>query len=158
MVVDRPHDLIVPEAEERAWNSARKCRVSVDIDQSVIGRNAFQMRWILDRHEPLRHRVVGLTDAADISVGPRLYCYPFNSVVEVALLDLVKETIFAFGSAGASHVHVHERIAMVDIPADRSRLAPQINRIRRCVVVVEAIGRCYEEQRGTPTAFREERG
>src|SRR5262249_19312643 len=116
------------------------------------------MGWILDGHEPLRHRIVRLTDAADFAVGPRLHRYPFNRIVEVALLDLVEEMVFAYGPPGAGDIHVQEGIAVVDIPADRSRLAPQIHRISRRVVIVEAIGRCREERRIAPRLFWKEQG
>src|SRR3979411_1340071 len=120
ILIDRPQYRIVPEVEEFSGDAARKRRSPIDVDQPVIGRDAFQMRWTLDRHEPLHHRVVGLPDAADIAVGPRLRGDPFNGVVEVVLLDLVKETVFAAGPPGAAHIHVQERIAMVDVPRDRS--------------------------------------
>ena len=147
ILVQRPQLAVIPGAGELARNAARIGDAGVSIDQPVIRGDAGEMRRVLRRHEPLRHRVVRLPDAADLAVRPRLLRNPFDHVEEVGLFLAVEEAVLAVRTAGAAHVHMHERITVIEVPLDRTGLTPQELRRRRQQVVVEPVRRRGEERR-----------
>src|SRR5262249_51771954 len=116
ILIDGPHYTVVPEVKELPRYAARKRRSPIGIPEAIVGRDALQMRWPLDRHEPLRHGVVGLSNASDVAVRPSLRCNPLDGVKQVALLDLVQESILTVGTPGAANIHVHIRITLVNVP------------------------------------------
>src|SRR5262249_8533477 len=97
--------------------------------QSVIGRDAGEVRRVLHAPEPLRDAVVGLADAADLSLRPLLRCDPFDDFVEVALLVPAPQAQFTPRDPPAPNIRVYVSVAvLLDIPLDRSSLAPQEQR------------------------------
>src|SRR5439155_216222 len=54
----------------------------------------------------------------------------------------------------AANVGVHVGVALLDVPLDRTGLAPQEHRPRRQLVVVVAVGRSREERGKRPASFR----
>ena len=73
-------------AEEIAQNAALIDRGAIRIVEPVEGGDAGERRRFLDRHPPLRHAEIGLPDAADLAVRPRLMAEPFDDVVKIFLL------------------------------------------------------------------------
>src|SRR5262245_14752089 len=100
------------------------------------------MRWILHGHEPLRDAVVGLADAADLSIRPLLRCDPFDDFVEVALLVRAPQAEFTAGDPRAANISVYVSVAvLLDVPVDRPSLAPQEQRRTGQQIVVVTIRR-----------------
>src|SRR6185437_3684354 len=154
IAVERPH-LIPPARRIIARDAAGVRGIAIGIDMPVIGRDTAEMRRVLRRHEPLRAREVALADAADLAVRPALRRDPFDDLVEIALLALALIAILAARAAGTAHIHVDVGVALFEIPADRSRLAPQEQRNGRRHIVVETIRRRGKERRETLLARRQ---
>src|SRR5690348_16326234 len=92
---------IEPIGEEIALDPARIAHEGIRVVESVIGAEAGEMRRVLDAHEPLRHAVIALADAADLAVAPGLRADPLDHVVEVRLLFLVEEAVVTLAEPGA---------------------------------------------------------
>ena len=120
---------IEPIQREVALDTAGIADEAVRIVQSVIGRDAGEMRRVLHGHVPLRDAVVGLANAADLSIRPTLRCDPFDDFVEIALLVRAPQAEFAAGDPRPANIRVHVGVTLLlDIPLDRSSLAPQKQR------------------------------
>ena len=102
----------VPDRAVRAVDAAVIVRAAVLIDQAVIGHDAGEPRRVVGRHQPLRHGVVRLADAADAAVAPRLLDDPGDQLEIVLLLVQPHELELALGLAGAAHVGVHIGVAL----------------------------------------------
>src|SRR3984893_886134 len=105
------------------------------------------MRRILNTHEPLRHAVVGLADAAHLAVRPELASDPLDNVVEVVLLSAAKEFKLSLGNSSSADIGMHVSVAFVHIPLDRPSFAPEKKRRRRKNVIVVPIGRARKKRR-----------
>ena len=137
----------VPDRAVRAVDAAVVVRAAVLIDQPVVGHDAGKARRVVGRHQPLRHRVVRLADAADAAVAPRLLDDPGDQLEIVLLLVEPHEAELALGLAGAAHVGVHVGVALADVPFDRPGLAPQKQRIGRHLVHLVLVGRGRKQRR-----------
>jgi hypothetical protein len=105
------------------------------------------------RHQPLRHGVVGLADAADAAVAPGLPRDPGDQLDIVLLLGEIHEGEFTFGTTRAAHVGVHIGVALLDVPFDRSGLAPEKQREGRHGVELVLVGRGREQRRHASLAL-----
>ena len=143
-------------AEEIPQHAALIDRGAVGIVEPVEGGDAGKRRRLLDRHPPLQHAEIGLADAADLAVRPRLMAEPFDDVIKIFLFVLVEEAKFAARLAAAAHVHMRIDIATFDIEFDRPGLAPQKLRRRRQRIVVIAIRRRRQQHRKWAVALRHE--
>ena len=103
----------VPDRAVAAINPAVIVRAAVLIDQPVIRRDAGEPRRRVGRHQPLRHRVIRLADAADAAVAPRLLDDPGNELEIVLLLVQPHELELALGLARAAHVGVDVGVALL---------------------------------------------
>src|SRR5512138_2252118 len=125
ILVQRPQLAVIPGAGELARNAAGIRDAGIGIDQPVIWRDTGEVRRVLRRHEPLRHRVIGLPDAADLAVRPWLLRHPLDHIEEVGLLLAVEESILPARTARAAHIHMDEGITVIEVPLDRAGLAPE---------------------------------
>ena len=137
----------VPVRAVAAIDAAVIVRAAVLVDEAVIRRDAGEAGRVQGRHQPLRHGVIGLTDAADLAVAPALARDPGDQLDIVLLLDRIHEAELALGAAGAAHVGVHIGVAVLDVPLDRAGLAPQEQRIGRHGVELVLVGRGREQRR-----------
>ncbi len=145
--------LVPPVAAEKvAEDAALIDRSAVEVVHAVERRDAGKRRRLADRHPPLRHAEIGLADAADLAVRPRLMPEPLDDVVEVLLLGAVEQPELAARLAAAAHVHVRIDVALAHIELDRAGLAPEELRARRQRIVVVAVGRGSEQHRKRPVA------
>src|ERR1700683_1704983 len=118
--------LVPPIASEKIpQNSALIDRSAVRVIQPVESGNAGERRRLLNRHPPLRHAEIGLSDAADLAVRPGLAAKPFDDVVKVSLLVAVEQAEFAAGLAATADVHVSVDITVLQIKLDRAGFAPE---------------------------------
>ena len=125
--------------------SCRKCRR--DNSSSGTGRRVRHRarcrrgRAGSSRHQPLRHGVIGLSDAADAAVAPGLAGHPGDQLDVILLLGAIHESEFALGAARAAHVCVHIGVALPHVPFDRPGLAPEKQRKGRHGVELVLVGR-----------------
>ena len=152
LAVDRAMHVVgaerrVPHRAVRAENPAVIVRAAILIDQPVIRRDAGEARRRVGRHQPLRHRVIRLPDAADPAVAPRLLDDPGDQLEIILLLVQPHEAELALGLARAAHVGVHIGVALLGVPFDRAGLAPQKQRIGRHLVHLVLVGRRREQGR-----------
>jgi hypothetical protein len=145
---------IEPVGEEIALDAAGIAHEAIGIVEPVIGAETGEMRRVLDAHEPLRHAVIALADAADLAVAPGLRADPFDHVIEIVLLFPVEETVIALAEAGAARVGMNIGITVLHIPLDRSGLAPEEDGRRRQIVIVVAVRTDSEQRREFTAAFR----
>jgi hypothetical protein len=147
--------LVPPVAgKEIARNAAVITAGAVGIRQSVMRADAGERRRRQRAHEPLQHAKIRLADAADFARAPRLLSDPFDHVVKVVLLAAAHKFKLTAGAAAAAHVHMHVGVALLDVPFDRSGLAPQELCARRKTIVIEAIGRRPQQRRIRTGAIR----
>src|SRR5215831_19995380 len=124
--------LIPPIAGEKvAWDAAMIGAGTIEVRQAVMCSNACQRRRRECGHKPLQHAKIGLADAADFAGAPRLPTNPFDDVVEVLLVPAAEKFECTGGTAAAPHVHVNVSVALLDVPLDRTGLAPEELRARR---------------------------
>ena len=147
-------DRAPPKFRIGAGNATGIGRLPIGIDMSVVRGDAGQMRRRLSGREPLRARVIGLTDAANLAVRPGLFGDPLGHFVEIALFAAALILIFATGTAGAAHVHMQIGVAVLVVIADGTEFLNRIDRNRRQAVIVEAIGRSGEQGGGRARGFR----
>jgi hypothetical protein len=81
-------------AEEIAKDPALINRGAVRVVQAIESGDTGERRRFRNRHPPLQHAEIGLTDAADFAVRPRLAAEPFDHVVEILLLVAIEEAEF----------------------------------------------------------------
>ena len=144
----------VPDRTVRAVDAAVIIRAAILIDQAVVRHDTGEARRVVGRHQPLRHGVIRLADAADPAVAPCLPYDPGNQFEIVLLLVRPHELELAFGLAGAAHVGMHVGVTLADIPFDRPGLAPQKQRIGRHLVHLVLVGRSREQRRKTALGVR----
>ena len=137
----------VPDRAIRAVDAAVIIRAAILVDQAVIRRDAGEAGRVVGRHQPLRHGVIGLADAADAAVAPRLLHDPVDQLDVVLLLVKPHEFELAFGAARAAHVGMDIGVALADIPFDRPGFAPQEQRIGGHVVHLVLIRRGGKQRR-----------
>ena len=124
------------------------------VDQPVVGRDAGEAGRVACRHQPLRHGVIGLADAADAAVAPGLLCDPGDQLDVVLLLGGIHESEFAFGAARTAHVRMHIGVALRHVPFDRAGLAPEKQRKGGHAVELVLVGRGREQRRHPPFGLR----
>src|ERR1700722_11227177 len=76
----------VPDRTVRAVDAAVIVRTAILVYEAVVRRDAGEARRVVGRHQPLRHRIVGLPDAADATVAPRLPDDPGDQLEIILLL------------------------------------------------------------------------
>ena len=144
----------VPDRAVAAVDAAVVVRSAILVDEAVVGRDAGEPRRVVGRHQPLRHRVVRLADAADAAVAPALLDDPGDHFEIVLLLVETHEFEFAFGTARAAHVGVDIGVALADVPFDRAGLAPQEQRIGWHIIHLVLVGRGRKQRRETACGVR----
>ena len=144
----------VPGRTVAAENAAVIVGAAVLVDEPVVGRDAGEAGRVARRHQPLRHGVVGLADAADAAVAPGLSRDPGDQLDIVLLLGGIHESEFAFGAPRAAHVRMHIGVTLSDIPFDRAGLAPEKQRKGRHAVELVLVGRGREQSRRPSLGLR----